>query len=88
VEHRQTGVLVAARDSVALAKAIEDTLNPTIDFVSDMVDRAEKTAKNMTWETSARQMIALYQDALTKNMAPNTGAPCEVSAHEPQRRTA
>jgi len=88
IEHRQAGMLVPARGSVALANAIEDILNPTTDFVSDVVYRAENAAKNMTWETTARQMIGQYQDAWPRTLAPNTGAPCEVSAHEPQRRTA
>src|SRR5262249_4305909 len=65
IKHRQTGMLVPAKNSVSLAKAIGDVLNPSSDFVLDMVDRAEAAAKNMAWETSARKTIAVYQDTLT-----------------------
>jgi glycosyltransferase involved in cell wall biosynthesis len=65
IKHQQTGILVPAKDSVSLAKAIGDVLNPTSDFVLDMVDRAESEAKNMAWETNAKKTIAVYQDVLT-----------------------
>ena len=82
IKDRQTGILVPVRDSTALAHAIQDVLNPSSDFLSEMVDRADNAAKNMAWETNARQMIAVYQDALAENMAPDTGSPCEVSADD------
>jgi glycosyltransferase involved in cell wall biosynthesis len=82
IKHRQTGILVPVRDSTALAQAIQDVLNPSSDFLSEMVNRADNAAKNMAWESNARQMIAVYQDALAESMAQDTGTPCEVSTHD------
>lgn len=66
IKHRQTSILGPARDSVSLAKAIGDVLNPTSDLVLHMVDQAEAAAKNMVWEMNGQTIIAVYQDILTK----------------------
>lgn len=85
IKHRETGMLVPARDSVLLAKAIGDVLNPTSDIVLEMVNRAEAAAKNMAWETHARQMIGVYHDALARGRT--LTAESDLCAQQSQKRT-
>jgi glycosyltransferase involved in cell wall biosynthesis len=63
----ETGLLVACKDSGAIARALQSLLS-TPELSADLTQKAEALAKtSLTWEMNARRTSAVYEDAIREH---------------------
>ena len=65
-----TGAVIAARDSAALASAVEHFYQHR-DDARRMAERARDQIQTMTWRATAERTIRVYQDALARVRRPS-----------------